>query len=118
VSSALAALVLGPIVTTLPVAEYLQRAEPWLYVMRAVTLIDIQYYLPGVFETLPVQAVNGSLWVLLHFVALYVVLAVLGAFGVLDRERRFAAFIVAFIIAFLAMESGWLALPLPGKVEQ
>ncbi|HLU50172.1 MAG TPA: hypothetical protein VK116_18875, partial [Planctomycetota bacterium] len=74
--------------------------------------------LPGVFETLPVQAVNGSLWVLLHFVALYVVLAVLGAFGVLDRERRFAAFIVAFIIAFLAMESGWLALPLPGKVEQ
>ena len=73
----LAAFVLGPLVSRLPAAEYLQSPETWRY-LRNIGLW-IGYWLPGVFEGLPFpRAVNGSLWTLPVEFGMYLMVALVG----------------------------------------
>lgn len=76
----LTALVLGPLVSDLPVADYFGDAAPLLYVLKNLSLYAVTYDLPGVFADAPYpNVVNGSLWSLrLEFTA-YLCLAALGA---------------------------------------
>ena len=76
----LTALVLGPLVSDLPVADYFGDAAPLLYVLKNLSLYAVTYDLPGVFADAPYpDVVNGSLWSLrLEFTA-YLGLAALGA---------------------------------------
>jgi len=76
----LTALVLGPLVSGLPVSAYFGGAAPWLYVLKNLSLYAVTYDLPGVFMHAPYpNVVNGSLWSLrLEFTA-YLGLAGLGA---------------------------------------
>ncbi len=54
-------VIVGPLTTTLPIAEYLQRNETWRYLLNIA--LRLQLFLPGVFVDLPEpRAVNGSLW--------------------------------------------------------
>lgn len=55
----LSAFVLGPVLTNLGLAAYFTSDSTYLYLLNAV-LIPI-HNLPGVFETLPYQTVNGPL---------------------------------------------------------
>ena len=65
VAVVLCALVLGPVVTTLPKGAYFADPQTWLYVVRNVLLYPVAYLLPGVFADNPYPgAVNGSLWTL------------------------------------------------------
>jgi peptidoglycan/LPS O-acetylase OafA/YrhL len=74
----LTAFVLGPLVTTLGVGDYLRAPATWLYVLKNLSLYGVTYALPGVFPAAPVAGiVNGSLWTLrLEFTA-YLGLALL-----------------------------------------
>jgi len=81
----LSALVLGPIVTTLSLADYLTAKQTWLYILRTVLMSPVQFDLPGVFTSQPVSAVNGSLWTLPYEILAYAALLVLGLIGILKR---------------------------------
>ncbi|HEY3916262.1 MAG TPA: acyltransferase [Stellaceae bacterium] len=81
----LTALVLGPIVTTLSLGDYLQRPEPWRYLFYN-SFFDIRVHeLPGVmFVDNPVGLeVNGSLWSLGCEFDMYLMVLALGVLRLL-----------------------------------
>jgi peptidoglycan/LPS O-acetylase OafA/YrhL len=106
----LTAALLGPLVTSLPLADYASRLETWRYLPRNLLLISMQYRLPGVFEHTPFGPdINGSLWTLAHEVACYAGLAVLGLAGAFRIPRAFAAGAVAWVLIACAIRAtGWL----------
>lgn len=74
----LSALVLGPVVTALPLSDYFSDWQFYGYFTNLVGLM--KYQLPGVFLENPLQTVNGQLWTVpaeLHCYALISVLALL-----------------------------------------
>ena len=75
VVTVLTALVLGPLVTSLPAGDYLRDRRTWLYVPQALSLRWLVFSLPGVFDTLRFHVVNGPLWTLYYEVTCYVGLA-------------------------------------------
>ena len=81
------ALVVGPLVTELPVRSYLADRSTWTYVPRGLTLYLWRDSLPGVFLRNPFPvAVDGPLWTLPYEVLAYAALALIGLAGVL-RHR-------------------------------
>jgi peptidoglycan/LPS O-acetylase OafA/YrhL len=68
----LAALVLGPLTTTLSLGDYFAHSGFAAY-FRNIRL-DMHYNLPGVFSRNALQAVNGSLWTLSFEVVMYMAL--------------------------------------------
>lgn len=87
--TALAALVLGPIVSTQPPQQYF--ADPQVRRFFASLYMSMQNRLPGVFDSYPAIAninnyVNGSLWTLPIEVRWYLGLMLLGMAGLLNRR--------------------------------
>ena len=77
VCTLLSIVVLGPLLTTLPLADYASNPHTRGYLQNIA--LHIVYYLPGVFEHNRVaNAVNGSLWSLPVEFAMYIVLAIVG----------------------------------------
>ena len=76
------ALVLGPLVTELPLGRYLAASDTWRYALQNATTWPwgVRWWLPGVFLHNPGgPAVNGALWSLPWELTMYTLLAVLGA---------------------------------------
>jgi peptidoglycan/LPS O-acetylase OafA/YrhL len=72
------ALVLGPLVTTLPLSSYLLDPQTGDFILNNASLRPF-FGLPGVFADAPFPSiVNGSLWTLPFEVLAYVLLAALG----------------------------------------
>lgn len=93
------ALLLGPWVSALSLAEYFSHPDTYRYIVRNL-LLRAEYGLPGVFLEQPLKAsVNGSLWTLSHEVGAY--LALLGLFMVGALRRPWLA---ASIFALLALD--------------
>jgi peptidoglycan/LPS O-acetylase OafA/YrhL len=68
-------LVLGPLMTTLPLTEYWHHYLTLHYIENASAWF-VQYPLPGVFTHNPLpHAINGSLWSLPYEITCYLVLA-------------------------------------------
>lgn len=99
---ALSAFVLGPLLTT--ISDYWHHPEVWHYFLANARLSkSIAYFLPGVFETLPNHAINGSLWSLPIEARLYLWLALFGLFT-LNRPKFFnPIFIVLLSLGFLML---------------
>jgi len=101
------AFVVGPWVTTLPLADYFAQPLLWSYLAHNLTvLFGASEGLPGVFTHLPYpNAVNGSLWTLPYEVRLYVALLIgwwlVGKLAA-DRLRMLAAVIVSLALLTLA----------------
>lgn len=111
VVSCLIMLLYGPAFTTLSTADYFASGRTWTYVPRNVTLVSLQYDLPGVFADLPNPvAINGSLWTLVHEVACYVGVFLAGIAGALRSKRFFAILCAAYFAVFAV--TAW-----PGVVE-
>ena len=101
---------LGPIVTTLPAAEYFSDLTTWGYLGNAVMAIN--HNLPGVFLDNPFpKAVNGSLWTLPYEMTMYVGIGALGVLGLLGRRPAVAAVAAASLAIAIAVHYGWLVLP-------
>lgn len=116
----LAALILGPLLTSLPLASYFSDSLLAHYFLNIVG--DIQYLLPGMFEGNPwARTVNAQLWTLPYELMCYTALAVLAVFGIHRRRHIFALVVVALNVILTtdyvinAGDAGWNALPVaPG----
>jgi peptidoglycan/LPS O-acetylase OafA/YrhL len=100
--TAFAVLVLGPLVTDLPLGAYFRNLHTWAY-FGNLSFVELRYSLPGVFayNAWPLT-VNGSIWTLPIEVAMYIALAVLGLVGALSRT------VVTVLVALLAVVwFGW-----------
>ncbi len=112
VALVLSAFVLAPLVTTLPLGQYLHRPEPWRYVIWN-TLLDLRVHeLPGVmFVDNPVGLeINGSLWTLRYEVEMYLMVTALGLCGLLRVPVLLALFALGLAcIYFPALDvlGGW-----------
>ncbi|MDO9089198.1 MAG: acyltransferase [Burkholderiaceae bacterium] len=93
-------LVLGPLVTTLPLRGYFSSGASWNY-LETATGLKIIYALPGVFEGNPARgAVNGSLWSLPIELRCYIALAVL---SLLPLSIRIKALLAVGVLSMLMM---------------
>jgi len=82
---AVTVFVLGPIYTTLSLGDYFGHADTWKYLRNTATLQHIEYRLPAVFDALPNDSVNGSLWTLKTEFKFYLWVM---AFGLLALPRK------------------------------
>ena len=73
----LSVFVLGPICTTLPIAQYLSTTDTYRYFKLIKLYPFVQNILPAVFENNPEKQVNGSLWTLPYEITMYLFLAFL-----------------------------------------
>lgn len=77
------ALLLGPLLSSLPPREYFAAPGTWDY-LGTVTLAPVRYGLPGALAANPLPGVvNGALWTLPIEVLLYCFLALVGFAGLL-----------------------------------
>ncbi|WP_281890041.1 acyltransferase [Paenibacillus sp. YYML68] len=82
----LTVFVLGPLVTTLPLRDYMQSPETYTY-LKSVLLHPMYYSLPGVFaNTDDAGIVNGSLWTLEFEFLCYILVGILGVIKMLRKE--------------------------------
>jgi peptidoglycan/LPS O-acetylase OafA/YrhL len=89
----LSALLLGPLVTNLPWAEYFSARPFYSYWGNIVG--HIQFHLPGVFEENPVSGiVNASLWTVPVELYCYIAIGLLAALSIV---RKPAVLFLAFI---------------------
>ena len=79
---ALSVFFLGPVMTSLPLADYFRDAGTAGYLLWNAVLRP-HYLLPGVFEANPVPGVNGSLWTIPLEAVMYVILGSAGWVGLL-----------------------------------
>jgi peptidoglycan/LPS O-acetylase OafA/YrhL len=105
------ALVLGPLVTTIPFRAYTDDPSTKAFILQNATL-QTYYPLPGVFtDVVYPGAVNGSLWTLpLEFKA-YCFVAVLGVLGFLRPRVRLLMVAVAVLVAALMLRDVRDAIP-------
>jgi peptidoglycan/LPS O-acetylase OafA/YrhL len=89
----LSVCVLGPLLTTAP--GYWSDAKTWRYLWANASLWRAEFWLPGVFDTLPRTAVNGSLWTLPIEGRLYLALMLAGLTGMLAPQRYLPAWALA-----------------------
>lgn len=89
--------ILGPLVTRLPIDEYVSHTTTWGYLNNARFYIN--YSLPGVFENnVYPNAVNGSLWSLPVEVLMYCLTPmVLVVYSLLPKSIRNVAFVIGTI---------------------
>jgi peptidoglycan/LPS O-acetylase OafA/YrhL len=85
VNTLICALVLGPLVTTQPLATYFADSAVGNYIVKTLTLNPVIPALPGVvFVDNPVGLiVNGSLWTLRPEAMMYAMIVILGIFRLL-----------------------------------
>lgn len=100
--SLLTALVLGPLVTSLDVGQYLSRSGPYAYFAKQSLLETFNPTLPGVFLHNPLPGVvNGSTWTLPIEVCCYASVAVAGLVGALQRPRLLLAGLGLVVLAMV-----------------
>lgn len=97
----LSALVIGLFFTTLPIAEYLAHPLFHRYFLNILGLVH--YFLPGVFETNPLTAVNASLWTIPYELKCYLLIVGLWILGAIRNPRLLLPLIIAaqFVLPFL-----------------
>ncbi len=108
--------VMGPLVTAIGAGTYLSLSDPAVFFLKNLTMVNIEYYLPGVFLDNPVSNVVGSIWTLRHEVFAYVLVFAIGISGGLaSRGRATAALLLCLLLQAGLTRSG---LPLPRLLDQ
>lgn len=92
-------LIIGPLVTSLPVTEYFSNKQVLTYFLTNLNLFTNEYHiLPGVFSSNPYpSSVNGSLWTLPKEVLMYSFLLVFSMVGLVKRKVLFSILLVYII---------------------
>ncbi|MHA6140194.1 acyltransferase family protein [Pseudomonas mohnii] len=94
VSAAACVLLLGPMLTTLPLNSYFADSAIFSEIFRHPY---IQYSLPGVFENSNFPLTNGSIWTIRYELIMYAMLLAAGLCGVF-RHRLFATVVLIAIL--------------------
>jgi peptidoglycan/LPS O-acetylase OafA/YrhL len=109
VCTLISAFVWGPLMTSYGATEYFKDSSVYRYVLDNTVFLlrrGTGGALPGVFTSNPIPEVfNGSLWTLPLELRMYVMVAVIGVFG-LFRRRRLVSFILllALLVMIIAMQ--------------
>ncbi len=114
VSLVLVALVMGPIATELSLTAYLTHPKTLTFVPLNTTLVNLQYTLPGVFETNPYPTVTGSIWTLYYEVLCYMGLFLAGVIGMMRRKWLMGLAIFCLLVAWTAIV--WLEPPIHNRI--
>ena len=100
-------IVVGAVVSTFAPDDFLSSKRTITYAVGGASLLDLQYALPGVFDSNPSDSVNGSLWTLPVELKMYVFVAVVGIAGLLGRRLLFNVAAVALVVAALVWPDGF-----------
>ena len=110
----LTAFLLGPLLTVLPLGEYLRSPGVYAY-LRNCSLLHIQYDLPGLFQQNPLKgAVNGVLWTLPYEFSYYLMVLMLGLIGLYGKKGVILSFfclglMTAIVMAYHGYKAGRVA---------
>jgi peptidoglycan/LPS O-acetylase OafA/YrhL len=97
------AFIIGPMVTTLPLAHYFAAPATYEYLPRVLSLIKVDSPLPGVMTTLPSDTgIDAPLWTLKYEALCYLSLALFGLVGGFASPSRFWAWIAPIMILLAA----------------
>ncbi|MBN3726977.1 acyltransferase family protein [Burkholderia sp. Ac-20379] len=99
VSSAVCLLILGPLLTALPLHQYF--ANSWMY-EHIVFDSYLGYEIPGVFQHNAVTTGNGAIWTIAYELLMYAILLGLGMCGLFRFKWGAAAVYGASIVWFMA----------------
>ncbi|XUU61987.1 acyltransferase family protein [Erythrobacter sp. HA6-11] len=108
------AFVIGPLLTTLPLSDYLTAKDTWAFVGH-ILFLPVGFALPGVFTDNPSHLINGSLWTLKYEVACYFAVPILFMFAKLRKAAVISAWLSSFAITLLVPEGSGGALYLIGQ---
>lgn len=115
----LTVLVLGPLLTALPLRDYATDPATATYLPRNLSLAFLQHDLPGLFADNPVAfTTNGSLWTLFYEVAWYGAVFCLGTAGALRTGSRFAWAMGFFLVVYLGLMTLDLGGELPNRLRR
>src|SRR5438270_1113718 len=105
-------LVVGPLLTRLPLGQYFTDRETLRFSLNGV-LLPNHYFLPGISEQYPHDdpraAINGSLWSVPLGALMFVAVAVLGAMRLLSRRAVTWIVTLVCLLIWLAYDFGILA---------
>ncbi|MFA6157321.1 acyltransferase family protein [Mesorhizobium sp.] len=96
------AFIIGPAVTTLPLANYFTNAGFFAYMLNIIGWVHFQ--LPGVFTRLPVPQVNGALWTIPWEICCYTIMSVMMVTGVVRRPVATVLLLAIFLLAGIMVE--------------
>lgn len=85
--------------STLPFSHYIIDDQTLRYLLGCLSIIFVNYELPGVFSTNPLNSVNGSLWTLRYEVFCYVSVVLFGLAGFLKSYQARRTLLIAGIAA-------------------
>ncbi len=103
----LSAFILGPLVTSLAPAEYFSSATTWHYLTNVFGLVNFQ--LPGVFSSHPLDLVNLALWTIPYELACYVFMTVVMVTGF--RRHPNVVFFCGIAVVIVGLVAVALAIP-------
>jgi len=115
----LSALILGPLLTTVPLHQYYTDHRFFLYLRNVVG--DIHFYLPGMFANNPLPGtVNGQLWTVPFELGCYVTLAGISLLGI--KKHRilgpiFVGLVTASYLAVTLIRHHGVIVPVPGAIN-
>jgi peptidoglycan/LPS O-acetylase OafA/YrhL len=90
----ISALILGPLLTTVPLGSYFTSSDFSAYFLNLVG--DIHYTLPGLFADNPCRnMVNGQLWTLPFELECYGLLVVIAMLGIVKNRKWLLYFVIA-----------------------
>lgn len=98
------ALLLGPLLSRLPLAAYLSDPALWRFVTNTPTTFKSTLGLPGVFEGNPFRFPMGTVWTLKYELLCYGGVLVAGLAGLLRGRGLVLAILVLLALAALARE--------------
>ncbi|MDZ4309656.1 MAG: acyltransferase [Cypionkella sp.] len=99
----LTTLFLGVFLSSLPLSTYIVHTQTGGYILGNALLYWPNYLLPGVYETNPLQAVNGSIWTLRFEFTCYLLTLLLFLIGAYRSERAFLVLVGTTLIGYLGM---------------
>ncbi|WPB58047.1 acyltransferase [Xylophilus sp. GOD-11R] len=104
----LSAIILGPLLTSIPLGDYFSHHEFFSYFANIYG--HIHYHLPGVFVDTPAHAVNASLWTVPYELECYLVLSALWV----SRLIRFRIAVLAItVLLALLYTVKYIYFPMP-----
>ncbi len=102
VMTLLTSFLLGPIVTSLSIGDYLRSPGTYKYLLNMFAVVPAPFGLPAVFDDNPFRlAVNGSLWTLKFEIMCYVFVSILGIVKMLRGSVVIPIWIASFFLARL-----------------
>jgi peptidoglycan/LPS O-acetylase OafA/YrhL len=96
----ISALIIGPLLTSLPLAEYFSSPVFSKYFLNIFGYI--QYYLPGVFENNHYAMVNNQLWTIPYELECYIAIGVLYLLTLHSRPKLFLGILLFCTLALTA----------------